>query len=70
MEKGMKAQLKVGGGDGDLPSIPGVTGPRQADVYAEQWNGWMWGLLLLSGLIGAVLVGRLTVRESRKGFDT
>ena len=33
MEKGMKAQLKVGSGDGDLPSIPGVTAPNNADDY-------------------------------------
>ncbi len=33
MEKGMKAQLKVGKGDGDLPSIPGITGPVNPGVY-------------------------------------
>ena len=33
MEKGMKAQLKVGKGDGDLPSIPGVTAFVVADDY-------------------------------------
>ncbi len=33
MEKGMKAQLKVGKGDGDLSSIPGVTAPAFADDY-------------------------------------
>lgn len=33
MEKGMKAQLKVGAGDGDLPSIPGVTAPAVPDNY-------------------------------------
>ncbi len=33
MEKGMKAQLKVGKGDGDLPSIPGVTANAVADDY-------------------------------------
>jgi hypothetical protein len=34
MEKGMKAQLKVGAGSGDLPSIPGVTALEIADNYA------------------------------------
>lgn len=34
MEKGMKAQLKVGKGDGDLPSIPGVT----ANVVIDDYN--------------------------------
>ena len=29
----MKAQLKVGDGDGDLPSIPGVTAYTLADDY-------------------------------------
>jgi hypothetical protein len=33
MEKGMKAQLKVGKGDGDLPSIPGVTAHTIPDDY-------------------------------------
>jgi plastocyanin len=33
MEKGMKAQFKVGEGDGDLPSIPGVTAYVIADDY-------------------------------------
>jgi hypothetical protein len=33
MEKGMKAQLKTGTGDGDLPSIPGVTAFVIADDY-------------------------------------
>ena len=33
MEKGMKAQLKVGDGDGDLPSTPGVTAPVVPDDY-------------------------------------
>jgi hypothetical protein len=33
MEKGMKAQLKVGNGDGDLPSIPGVTALANPDDY-------------------------------------
>ena len=34
MEKGMKAELKVGKGDGDLPSIPGLTAPVVPDDYS------------------------------------
>ncbi|MFA5984735.1 MAG: copper oxidase [Methylococcaceae bacterium] len=34
MEKGMKAQLKVGKGDGDLPSIPGLTAYVVPDDYS------------------------------------
>lgn len=35
MEKGMKAQLKVGQGSGDLPSIPGVTANVIQDDYSD-----------------------------------
>lgn len=53
-EKGMKAQLKVDGGDGDLPSIPGISAPVNADVYPLDWNRSTVGLLVLCLLIGAV----------------
>lgn len=33
MEKGMKAQLKVGEGRGDLPSIPGISDPTFPDTF-------------------------------------
>ncbi len=36
MEKGMKGQLKVGKGSGDLPSIPGVTALTFEDNYNEE----------------------------------
>ena len=58
MEKGMKAQLKVGAGDGDLPSIPGVTRPRLQDPYALVWNGWTHGAVVLFGIAGVLFVGR------------
>ncbi len=35
MEKGMKGQLKIGKGDGDLPSIPGVTANVIQDDYSD-----------------------------------
>jgi hypothetical protein len=35
MEKGMKAQLKVGKGSEDLPSIPGVT----ANIFPDDYSG-------------------------------
>jgi hypothetical protein len=35
MEKGMKAQLKVGKGSGDLPSIPGLTENIIQDDYSD-----------------------------------
>ncbi len=35
MEKGMKAQLKIGSGSGDLPSIPGITANVIQDDYSQ-----------------------------------
>lgn len=58
MEKGMKAQLKTGRGDGDLPSIPGRTAPRLRDAYSMSWTGVGTGVAFLVGLAGAVLAGR------------
>ena len=36
MEKGMKAQLKVGTGRGDLPSIPGISAPTFPDKFPNR----------------------------------
>jgi len=36
VEKGMKAQLKVGNGRGDLPSIPGISAPKFADRFPKK----------------------------------
>lgn len=55
MEKGMKAQLKAGGGDVDLPSIPGISRPINADRYPVDWNAPTIALLLFSMLIGLIL---------------
>ena len=52
MEKGMKAQLKVAGGDGDLSSIPGLTEPVTAELYPVAWNRGTWGLLFAAILVG------------------
>ncbi|MGZ8096772.1 MAG: copper oxidase [Methylosarcina sp.] len=55
MEKGMKAQIKVDGGDGDLPSIPGISKPVRADVYPVDWKAPTVALLLFCVLVGSVL---------------
>lgn len=55
MEKGMKAQLKVDGGDGDLPSIPGISKPVRADEYPVDWNSSSVAALLLCLLAGALV---------------
>jgi len=49
MEKGMKAQLKVGQGSGDLPSIPTVSRAFSPDNYLPDGAHW-W-------IIGASLAG-------------
>ncbi|MGR9116699.1 MAG: cupredoxin domain-containing protein [Gammaproteobacteria bacterium] len=55
MEKGMKAQLKVDGGDADLPSIPGLTEPVRADIYPVDWNNATWLILIFSIVAGCAL---------------
>lgn len=65
MENGMKAQLKVAGGDGDLSSIPGVTGPETPDYYPVDWSTSRILALLAavgSGIILVLAVGRLSSR--------
>lgn len=56
MEKGMKAQLKVDGGDGDLPSIPGISAAVNADSYRVDWDKSAWGALLVSFFAGAAVL--------------
>ena len=58
MEKGMKAQFKVGGGSGNLPSIPGITAARHPEIYPETRAGWGTGVTLIIGLLGAAFVVR------------
>ncbi len=48
-EHGMKAQLKVAGGDGDLPSIPGISDPVTPDNYPLEWS-------LPSYLVGLIAI--------------
>ncbi|MGH8550814.1 MAG: copper oxidase [Methylococcales bacterium] len=56
MEKGMKAQLKVGDGDGDIPNIPGLTDTEGPDDYDVRWSGSHWLLSVLAALGGFALV--------------
>ena len=55
MEKGMKAQLKAGGGDGDLSSIPGISAPVKADIYPVEWSSLNTAVLLLCVLAGCAI---------------
>ncbi|MGE0826386.1 MAG: copper oxidase [Candidatus Binatia bacterium] len=60
MEKGMKAQLKVNGGSGNLPSIPGMTSARYADQYAGGWQWWE--------VVGPAFLGVLAAGMVRRGL--
>ncbi|NIP18380.1 MAG: copper oxidase [Xanthomonadales bacterium] len=53
MEKGMKAQLKVGGGSGDLWSVPGISGDRR--------RSGTWPVSPASIVFPAVLTGMILV---------
>lgn len=50
-QKGMKAQLKVGTGDGNIPNIPGVTGAFDAYTYARESPVRPGLILALAGVI-------------------
>lgn len=56
MEKGMKAQLKVGRGNGDLWSIPTVSREFRRELYVP--NGTAYWILVSAG-IGALLTALL-----------
>ncbi|ABA58958.1 hypothetical protein [Nitrosococcus oceani] len=66
-EKGMKAQLKVGSGDQDFPSIPGLTAPNYPDSYQMEASWSVIGSSLGAGAIGLALamigLGRLSKKR-------
>ena len=49
MEKGMKAQLKVGTGSGDLWSVPGVSAHLRQENYLEAGAAIWLGIALAAG---------------------
>lgn len=61
MEKGMKAQLVVGAGSGDLPSIPGVSANFEKDSYVPGSAGW-W---VLGSIMVGFMVGWIGLRWGR-----
>lgn len=46
-EKGMKAQLKVDGGDGDLPSIPAISAAMKFDNYLFDWSALKLSIVIV-----------------------
>jgi len=68
MEKGLKAQFKVGNGSGDLPSVPGITDARVHDPEGQASGTWQLALLASGMLIGvgAGVGGGWIGRKSKK----
>ncbi|MEI6746766.1 MAG: copper oxidase [Methylococcaceae bacterium] len=56
-EKGMKAQLKVGGGDGDLSSIPEISTPIKEDIYLFDWGVFKVGGIVILFAISVITIG-------------
>ena len=63
MEKGMKAQLVVGEGSGDLPSIPGISKPLVFDHYPTNFGASEFVVLVFATVIGAILFYILATRR-------
>ncbi len=55
-EKGMKAQLKVGGGDGDLPNISAISSPIKMDAYSIDWTMLKWGGMVILVVVTLIFV--------------
>ena len=66
MEKGMRGQLVVGRGSGDLWSVPGVSGDYRPQRYARA--GWIT-YAAIAGLLGVALVAATATRMRRRSGD-
>ena len=71
----MKAQLKVDGGDGDLPSIPGISKPVRADVYPVDWSQLTTAILLLCVLAGCaipffIIINTRSIKDTLQKLQT
>jgi len=58
MEKGMKAQLKVGRGSGDFWSVPGISGDLEAGPAARRPEWRRFALEFLAALLVSLLAWR------------
>ena len=63
MEKGMKAQLVVGNGSGDIPAIPGLTAARNPNQYGGGSGIWNWLLGIAIGIISFMVPARYLSRR-------
>ncbi len=69
MEGGMKAQLKVGEGDGDLPSVPGLTSAENPDTYPLDWNWKTAVIFAIAVVVGLILVTAISSVLRRAGVS-
>jgi FtsP/CotA-like multicopper oxidase with cupredoxin domain len=65
MEKGMRGQLVVGQGSGDLWNVPGVSDRLRRDSYLP--SVWPLGVDIIAGLLGVALALLLSWRLRRHG---
>lgn len=56
MEKGMKAQLKVGKGSGDLWAVPGVSTDFIQDNYLPEETGFYLLVIAIAGIVVTTLI--------------
>ncbi|NNF16423.1 MAG: multicopper oxidase domain-containing protein, partial [Gammaproteobacteria bacterium] len=63
MEKGMKGQLVVGRGSGDLWSIPGVSNAFNAESYLPGMLKWIIGsMIFATALLSLYLMRKKSLR--------
>ncbi|ORU93657.1 MAG: hypothetical protein A6F70_06220 [Cycloclasticus sp. symbiont of Bathymodiolus heckerae] len=65
MEKGMKAQVLVGGGSGNLPSIPGITGQLNKDRYDLDTSISNLAIIAVLFLLGFVISIFLVIQRKK-----
>lgn len=71
MEKGMKAQLKVGKGSEDLPSIPGVTTSMYPDDYSgKPFNAEEFAKQEAAGIAQATAAAAASAQAAKTGKET
>ena len=58
MEKGMKGQLVVGAGNGNLWSVKDIGDPFYRDDYLPSWLWLCLVVAALAGLVGIIILGR------------
>ena len=60
MEKGMKAQLVIAGGSGDLWAVPNTSDALRREDYLDEKATWLsLGVFAASVLLGMVILGRV-----------